>query len=156
MMYRNTSFLIRTGRDLMRTLLVHQSGLMYPEIFVRLEPPGVERVAAAARTGGHDVRLLDPQVFSPDDLVSELGDLSTRSCGGKARSAASFPHLARYPPAPDGASSICTKTVRGATVPMPRSPPAPTRADPGTGEIRRSSPWCGAGFPRRAPPPRSG
>ena len=53
----------------MRTLIVHPSGLMHSEIFLRLEPLGVERVAAAARAGGHDVRLLDLQVFSRDDLV---------------------------------------------------------------------------------------
>jgi magnesium-protoporphyrin IX monomethyl ester (oxidative) cyclase len=57
-MYRNTTFWDLIGRDLMRTLLVHPSGLMYSEIFLRLEPLGLERVAAAARTGGHDVRLL--------------------------------------------------------------------------------------------------
>jgi magnesium-protoporphyrin IX monomethyl ester (oxidative) cyclase len=65
----------------MRTLFVHPSGLMYSEIFLRLEPLGLERVAAAARTGGHDVRLLDLQVFSHDDLVRELGDFRPEAVG---------------------------------------------------------------------------
>ena len=51
----------------MRTLLVHPSGLMYSEIFLRLEPLGLERVAGAARAAGHQVRLLDLQVFGRDD-----------------------------------------------------------------------------------------
>ena len=47
----------------MKVLLVHPSGLMYTEVYLRLEPLGLERVAAACRTAGHDVRLLDLQVF---------------------------------------------------------------------------------------------
>ncbi|MGH3169418.1 MAG: hypothetical protein ACRDN0_26500 [Trebonia sp.] len=43
----------------MRVLLVNPSGLMYSEIFVRLEPMGLERVAGSARSAGHQVRLLD-------------------------------------------------------------------------------------------------
>jgi magnesium-protoporphyrin IX monomethyl ester (oxidative) cyclase len=65
----------------MRTLLVHPSGLMYSEIFLRLEPLGVERVAAAARASGHDVRLLDLQVFSRDDLVRELESFRPEAVG---------------------------------------------------------------------------
>jgi hopanoid C-3 methylase HpnR len=47
----------------MKVLLVHPSGLMYTEVYLRLEPLGLERVAAACRTAGHEVRLLDLQVF---------------------------------------------------------------------------------------------
>ena len=65
----------------MRTLLVHPSGLMYSEIFLRLEPLGVERVAAAARSGGHQVRLLDLQVFSHVDLERELAEFQPEAVG---------------------------------------------------------------------------
>ena len=65
----------------MRTLLVHPSGLMYSEIFLRLEPLGVERVAGAARAGGHDVRLLDLQIFSHDDLARELREFRPEAVG---------------------------------------------------------------------------
>jgi hopanoid C-3 methylase HpnR len=51
----------------MRVLLVHPSPLMFSEIYLRLEPLGLERVAAAVVAAGHDVRLLDLQVFRPDD-----------------------------------------------------------------------------------------
>ena len=43
----------------MRVLLVHPSALMYSEIFLRLEPLGLERVASALLADGHDVRLVD-------------------------------------------------------------------------------------------------
>lgn len=45
----------------MKILCCHPSGLMYTEIFLRLEPLGVELVAAACRNAGHTVRLLDLQ-----------------------------------------------------------------------------------------------
>jgi hopanoid C-3 methylase HpnR len=48
----------------MKVLCVHPSGLMYNEIFLRLEPLGLELVAAAVRHAGHDVRLLDLQAAS--------------------------------------------------------------------------------------------
>jgi hopanoid C-3 methylase HpnR len=47
---------------------------MYTEIFLRLEPLGLELVADAARRAGHDVRVLDLQVFAHADyfrLISE-------------------------------------------------------------------------------------
>jgi hopanoid C-3 methylase HpnR len=52
----------------MRVLLVHPSALMYSEIFLRLEPLGLERVASALIDSGHDVRLIDLQVYTPGDL----------------------------------------------------------------------------------------
>jgi hopanoid C-3 methylase len=57
-----------------RVLLVHPSPLMFSEIYLRLEPLGLERVAGAAEAAGHDVRLLDLQVFPHADfdrLVAE-------------------------------------------------------------------------------------
>ncbi len=46
----------------MRILAVHPSALMYTKVFLRLEPLGVETIAAALRRAGHDVRLIDLQV----------------------------------------------------------------------------------------------
>ena len=59
----------------MRVLLVHPSPLMYSEIYLRLEPLGLERVAAAVRDAGHDVRLLDLQIFNHKDYFRELETL---------------------------------------------------------------------------------
>src|SRR5215831_16383893 len=46
----------------MRVLAVHPGPLLYTKVFLRLEPLGLELVAAAARQAGHQVRLLDLQV----------------------------------------------------------------------------------------------
>lgn len=56
----------------MRLLLVHPSCLLYSEIFLRLEPLGLERVAGAAREAGHEVRVVDLQVLSHAGLAAEL------------------------------------------------------------------------------------
>ena len=56
----------------MRLLLVHPSALMYSEIFLRLEPLGLERVAGAARDAGHEVRIVDLQVSSTRELAREF------------------------------------------------------------------------------------
>jgi hopanoid C-3 methylase HpnR len=52
----------------MKVLCVHPSGLLYNEIFLRLEPLGVELVAAAVRKAGHSVRLIDLQASTHRDL----------------------------------------------------------------------------------------
>ena len=43
----------------MRVLGVHPGPLMYTRIFLRLEPLGLELVAAAAQQAGHEVALID-------------------------------------------------------------------------------------------------
>ena len=43
----------------MRVLAVHPGPLMYTKIFLRLEPLGLELVAAAARQCGHEIKLID-------------------------------------------------------------------------------------------------
>ena len=48
----------------MRVLAVHPGPLMYTRIFLRLEPLGLELVAAAARRAGHEVALIDLQAES--------------------------------------------------------------------------------------------
>ncbi|MEU9023189.1 hopanoid C-3 methylase HpnR [Actinomadura sp. NPDC048394] len=77
----------------MRTLLVHPSGLMYSEIFLRLEPLGVERVAAALRAAGHEVRLLDLQVFTHEDLRRELQAFRPEAVGFGVNYLANVPEM---------------------------------------------------------------
>jgi hopanoid C-3 methylase HpnR len=55
-----------------KVLFAHPSGLMYTEIFLRLEPLGVELCAQAAREAGHDVRLIDLQAETYADFVRLL------------------------------------------------------------------------------------
>ena len=57
----------------MKVLFVHPSGLMYTEVYLRLEPLGLERVAAACRKAGHEVQLLDLQVFRHKHFRRLLG-----------------------------------------------------------------------------------
>jgi hopanoid C-3 methylase HpnR len=46
----------------MRFLGVHPGPLLYTQVFLRLEPLGLELVAQAVRRDGHEVRLIDLQV----------------------------------------------------------------------------------------------
>jgi hypothetical protein len=58
----------------MKVLCCHPSGLMYTRIFLRLEPLGVELVAAAARRAGHEVRILDLQTLQPADYFRTVDE----------------------------------------------------------------------------------
>ncbi len=62
----------------MRVLLVHPSRLMMSEVFLCLEPLGLERVAAATVAAGHEVRIVDLQVFSHRDYQNVLRDVHAR------------------------------------------------------------------------------
>src|SRR5438552_11223447 len=70
-MYRTP---VREGVRRMKVLCVHPSGLMYTEIFLRLEPLGLELVAAAIRKAGHEVRLIDLQAERHKHFFAELKD----------------------------------------------------------------------------------
>ncbi len=84
----------------MRVLFVHPSPLMYSEIFLRLEPLGLERVSGAARSAGHEVRVIDLQVFSHADLERELETFRPEAVGFGLN------YLANVPEALDLAKAI--------------------------------------------------
>ena len=77
----------------MRVLLVHPSPLMYSEIYLRLEPLGMERVAAAVRAAGHEVRILDLQIFDHRALHSELASFRPRAVGFSLNYLANVPEV---------------------------------------------------------------
>jgi hopanoid C-3 methylase len=77
----------------MRVLLVHPGPLMYSEIYLRLEPLGLERVAAALRAAGHEVRLLDLQVFPARDYFTELRRFEPRAVGFSLNYLANVPEV---------------------------------------------------------------
>ena len=56
----------------MKVLAVHPSCLMYSKIYLRLEPLGLELVAAAAQQAGHSVRLIDLQCEPQTDFYRLL------------------------------------------------------------------------------------
>ncbi|HYK66480.1 MAG TPA: hopanoid C-3 methylase HpnR [Streptosporangiaceae bacterium] len=83
-----------------RLLLVHPSALMYSEIFLRLEPLGLERVAGAALAAGHEVRALDLQVCDRRELDRELAQFQPEAVG------VSLNYLANIPEAIDMAHAV--------------------------------------------------
>jgi hopanoid C-3 methylase HpnR len=58
----------------MKVLAVHPGPLMYTKVFLRLEPLGLELVAAVARLAGHQVRLLDLQVEDHRSYLKMVDD----------------------------------------------------------------------------------
>jgi hopanoid C-3 methylase HpnR len=56
----------------MKILAVHPSSLMYTKIFLRLEPLGIELIAAELQRAGHQVRLIDLQVERHEDYFRQL------------------------------------------------------------------------------------
>jgi hopanoid C-3 methylase HpnR len=56
----------------MKILAVHPSALMYTKIFLRLEPLGIELIAAQLHRTGHEVRLLDLQVETHADYFRQI------------------------------------------------------------------------------------
>jgi magnesium-protoporphyrin IX monomethyl ester (oxidative) cyclase len=77
----------------MKVLLVHPSSLMYSEIYLRLEPLGVERVAQAVRAAGHEVRLLDLQLFRHEDYFRELREFKPQAVGFSLNYLANVPEV---------------------------------------------------------------
>jgi hopanoid C-3 methylase len=77
----------------MRVLLVHPSALMYSEIFLRLEPLGLERVAAALLADGHDVRLVDLQVYRRSELERQVAEFRPEAVGFSVNYLANVPEV---------------------------------------------------------------
>ncbi|HVZ92912.1 MAG TPA: hopanoid C-3 methylase HpnR [Phycisphaerales bacterium] len=77
----------------MKVLLVHPSALLYSEVYLRLEPLGLECVAAAVRSAGHDVRLLDLQVFRHRDLWREIERFGPDAIGFSLNYLANVPEV---------------------------------------------------------------
>ena len=84
----------------MRTLLVHPSALMYSELYLRLEPLGLERVAASVRRAGHQVRMIDLQVYSHSELWRAFEEFQPDAVGF------SLNYLANVPEVIDLAKSV--------------------------------------------------
>jgi hopanoid C-3 methylase len=77
----------------MRVLLVHPSPLLYSELYLRLEPLGLERVAGAIEAADHDVRLLDLQVFDHADYHREIAEYRPRAVGFSLNYLANVPEV---------------------------------------------------------------
>lgn len=77
----------------MKVLLVHPSALLYSEVYLRLEPLGMECVAGAAERAGHEVRLIDLQVFGHRDFERELVSFAPDAIGFSVNYLANVPEV---------------------------------------------------------------
>src|SRR6516225_6738851 len=77
----------------MKVLLVHPGSLMYSELYLRLEPLGLELVAQACRAAGHDVRIIDLQVFKPADYFRLVGQWRPQAVGYSLNYLANIPQV---------------------------------------------------------------
>ena len=77
----------------MKVLFVHPSCLMYSKIYLRLEPLGLEQVAQAVRAAGHEVHLLDLQVFRHADYFQELKTFQPEAVGFSLNYLANVPEV---------------------------------------------------------------
>ncbi len=77
----------------MRVLFVHPSCLMYSEVYLRLEPLGLELVAAATRQAGHSVRLIDLQVARHTDYFRLLDEWRPEAVGFSLNYLANVPEV---------------------------------------------------------------
>lgn len=77
----------------MKVLYVHPSGLMYSEVYLRLEPLGLELVAEATRRAGHEVRLLDLQSFTHEHYFKLLEEWRPAAVGFSLNYLANIPEV---------------------------------------------------------------
>ena len=77
----------------MKVLFVHPGSLMYSELYLRLEPLGLELIAAACRQAGHDVRIIDLQVFRPADYFRLVEEWRPRAVGFSLNYLANIPQV---------------------------------------------------------------
>ncbi len=66
---------------------------MYSELYLRLEPIGLERVAASIRAAGHEVRLIDLQIFTAADYRAELASFRPQAVGFSMNYLANAPEI---------------------------------------------------------------
>lgn len=77
----------------MRFLAVHPGPLMYTKVFLRLEPLGLELVAAALRRAGHRVRIVDLQAEPQRVLLRQLREWRPEAVGFSLNYLANVPEV---------------------------------------------------------------
>ncbi|HVX14393.1 MAG TPA: hopanoid C-3 methylase HpnR [Pirellulales bacterium] len=77
----------------MKILYVHPSALMYSEVYLRLEPLGLELVAEATRRAGYEVRLLDLQSFRQRDYFRLVDEWRPDAVGFSLNYLANIPEV---------------------------------------------------------------
>src|SRR5262245_66538567 len=87
----------------MKLLFVHPGPLLYTNVFLRLEPLGLELVAEAARRAKHTVRLLDLQVESHAEYHRMLAEWQPDLIAFSCNYLANVPEIVDLPKATKGA-----------------------------------------------------
>lgn len=100
----------------MRILLVHPSALMYSELYLRLEPLGLERVASSLRAEGHDVRMIDLQVYDHGEYFAALESFRPEAVGMGLNYLANVPEVVDIAKATKAAAPGCKVFVGGHSV----------------------------------------
>ncbi len=100
----------------MRILLVHPSALMYSELYLRLEPLGLERVASSLQAEGHDVRMVDLQVYGHRDYFAALEDFRPEAVGMSLNYLANVPEVVDLAKATKLVAPRCKVFVGGHSV----------------------------------------
>ncbi len=77
----------------MRVLLAHPNALIYSQNYMTLEPLGLERVAQAVRSAGHEVRLVDLQVSRRQSYLRSLRDWRPEAVGFSLNYLANVPEV---------------------------------------------------------------
>lgn len=78
---------------LRKVLFVHPSCLMYSEVYLRLEPLGLELVAESVRKAGNSVRLLDLQAFTHQDYFKLVDQWRPDAIGFSLNYLANIPEV---------------------------------------------------------------
>ena len=128
----------RLRRHPMKVLFCHPSGLMYTEIFLRLEPLGVELCAEAARRAGHQVRVLDLQAASQDDYRRVIDTWRPDAIGFGVN------YLANIPEVIDLARETRRRLPQRAVLRRRPQRFVHREGDPGARRAARSTAWCAA------------
>ena len=100
----------------MRVLLVHPSALMYSELYLRLEPLGLERVGSALRDAGHEVRMVDLQVHTHREYFSTFEEFRPDAVGMSLNYLANVPELVDLAKATKQRAPGCAVFVGGHSV----------------------------------------
>lgn len=80
-------------REIRKVLLVHPSSLMYSDVYLRLEPLGLELIAAACRKSGYRVRLLDLQASSKKEYFRCVNEWRPDAIGYSLNYLANIPEV---------------------------------------------------------------
>lgn len=72
---------------------MHPNALLYSELYLRLEPIGLERIGTSARRAGHEVRMIDLQVWPRAELARQLDLFAPHAVGFSLNYLANVPEV---------------------------------------------------------------